>query len=133
VRILQQTLRVTKIAVTALGLPVRAVLASVGPLIPIEAEPCQVVVDAVLGSRDITVDVGIFDTQDEGAAVLAGEQPVEHGDARVADVQRAGGTRREPGADHDDGRRCWMSCSASLPEKPGTAAISWALAARSAR
>jgi hypothetical protein len=39
--------------------------------------------------------VRIFDAQDEGAFVVAGEEPVEEGGADAADVQCAGGARRE--------------------------------------
>ena len=64
--------------------------ADVGPLVPLEAEPAQVLQDAVLGLFRRSLGVGVFDAEDERAVVAAREQPVEQRRAGVADVQRAG-------------------------------------------
>lgn len=45
-------------------------------------------------------EVGIFDTQDELALVLAREGPVEQRRARAADMQISGRAGGEAGADH---------------------------------
>ena len=82
-----------------LGLPVRRVRpADVRALVPVEAEPAQVVENRCLGLARRSLGVGVLDAQDERAAVAAREQPVEQRRARVADVQLAGRTRREPDA-----------------------------------
>ena len=49
-------------------------------------------------SHDDRSRVGIFDAQDERAAVAAGEQPVEKGRSGATDVEVAGGRGREPDA-----------------------------------
>ena len=67
--------------------------------VPIEAEPAHPVedrVDRLLGRARL---VGVLDPQQELAAVVAGEQPVEQGGARAADVQEAGRRGREAGDD----------------------------------
>ena len=82
--------------VQALGLAVRpARAADVGPFVPVEAEPAQVLENALLGLPGRALGVGVLDAQDEGAVVAAREQPVEERGARVADVQLPGGAGRE--------------------------------------
>src|SRR5207247_8068485 len=49
--------------------------------------------------------VGVIDAEDEDAAVMPCEEPVEERGARVPDVERSGRRRREPNADlRRDGR-----------------------------
>ena len=65
--------------------------------VPIEAEPAHPVedrVDRLLGRAGL---VGVLDAQQEFAAVVAGEQPVEQRRARAADVQEAGRARARSG------------------------------------
>ena len=98
------SLRDRRVAIEPLGLPVRAVRAAdVGPFVPVEAQPSQVVEDAVLGFARRSLRVGVLDAQHERAAVAARQQPVEQRRARVADVQMSGRTRREADA-HRVGR-----------------------------
>ena len=61
-----------------------------GALVPVEPEPSHAVEDAVdhLGGR--ALDVGVLDAEDERAAVVPGEEPVEEGGAGAADVEVAG-------------------------------------------
>src|SRR3954466_6403362 len=73
-----------------------AAAADVGAFVPLEAEPAQVVEDALFRLLGRALDVGVFDAQDERAVVPAREQPVEERGAGVADVQLPGGTRGEP-------------------------------------
>ena len=87
------------VEVHALGLAVRRVVAAdLGALVPLEAQPSQDVHDLV----DVFVGdprpVGVLDPEDERSAVMPGEQPVEEGASRVADVERATRRRREPHA-----------------------------------
>ena len=78
------------------GLEVRRVrTADVGPLVPLEPQPAQAVEDAAhhLGGRSL--EVGVLDAEHERPAVPAGEQVVEEGRPRAADVKVAGRRRRE--------------------------------------
>ena len=67
--------------------------------IPIEIEPGQAIEDG--GDRGLggAGAVGILDAQAELAAVVAGVEIVEQRGAGAADVQEAGGRRRETGDD----------------------------------
>ena len=87
------------IAIEPLRLEIRRVRAAdLRALVPIDPQPAQAIEDAGdhLGLR--ALDVGVFDAQDERAAVTAGIQPVEESGARAADMQVAGGRRGEPEA-----------------------------------
>ena len=64
--------------------------ADVGPLVPVEAEPAQVLEDAGLGLARRALGVGVLDAQDERAVLAVREQPVEQRRARVADVELPG-------------------------------------------
>ena len=75
--------------------PLRLVVA----LIPDEAEPGQVVLDALFELGRGAGQVGVVDAQDEGAALPLGEHPVDQGGADIADVQFA--RRRRGEADLD--------------------------------
>jgi len=72
--------------------------AHLGSLIPVESEPTQGLEDERLGAGDITLLIGVLDAEDEVAARMARREPREEGGANRAEVQRAGGGRREPGA-----------------------------------
>ena len=69
----------------------------------VEAEPVETV-DDDLGRRvGAAGAVGIFDPQQELAAVMAGEEVVEQRGAGAADVQESSGTRSETGSDRAHG------------------------------
>ena len=90
--------------VRALGLEVGpAFAAAFGAFVPLQAQPFQAGEDLGQGLGLVAFLVGVLDAQDEGAAVMAGEQKIEQGRARAADVQVAGGRGGE--ADHG-GDRC---------------------------
>src|SRR5690606_25585085 len=82
--------------------------------------------------RQVALHVRVLDAQNERATCVAGEQPVQDGDACVADMQRASGAGREARTDHRR-VRCSRIFAPSAPEKPGTSAICWGVALRSAR
>ena len=83
----EQPLGVLGIEGEALRLAVGpAVAAGVHALVPRQAEPPQVVLDRRFRGRRRSLAVGVLDAQDERAAVVAGQQPVEQRGARVADV-----------------------------------------------
>jgi hypothetical protein len=65
------------------------------PLIPIEAEPAQTIVDNLDGFGRIPRLICIFDAQDKSAGRVPRVEPVEKRGARAADVKIAGGRRRE--------------------------------------
>ena len=94
----EQALGGLLVEVQALGLRIGAeVAADLGALVPVEPQPAHGAQDdlgVLLGGAR---GVGIVDAQDEGAAVGAG--PVVDGGAGAADVQLAGGRRREADAD----------------------------------
>ena len=74
--------------------------------VPLQAEPRQAVEDR--GDRGLggAGAVGVLDAQQELAAVVAREQPVEERGARAADMQEAG---RRGGEAGDDGH-CLPRC-----------------------
>ena len=76
-----------------------------GSLIPVEAQPAKTLEDAVDEFRTIAIHIGVFDSQNKRATLIAREQPVEQGGARAADVQIAGGRGRETHADLPGGGR----------------------------
>ena len=69
-----------------------------GLFIAVEAEPVQPVQDGLGGGVGAAGAVGVFHAEQEGAAVVAGEEVVEQRGAGAADMQHAGGGRGETGA-----------------------------------
>ena len=67
--------------------------------VPVEAEPLKAVDDALDEFGLVALGVGVFDAEDHGAALLAGEEPVEESGAGAADVEIAGGGWGEADAD----------------------------------
>ena len=78
--------------------------------VPIEAEPAHAVEDRVDRFVRRARLVGVLDPQQELAAVVAGEQPVEQRRARAADMQEAGGRGRKAGDNRADCLR-WSNLS----------------------
>lgn len=74
-----------------------------GAFIPIEAEPVQAVEDSLACFVGVSCFVGVFDAEDEGAAVFSCEEPVEERGSRAADVEVAGGRWCEAGANGHGG------------------------------
>ncbi len=72
----------------------------------IEPQPLHALEDRVDGLGRGALAVGVLDAQDERAAMASCVQPAEQGRADAADVQHAGGTGGEAGADgHGSGSR----------------------------
>src|SRR5205807_10074986 len=67
--------------------------------VPCETEPSQAVENGVDRRLGRALAIGVFDPQQHAAAVRARKQPVEQRGARAADVEKAGGRRREAGND----------------------------------
>ncbi|MNM94018.1 hypothetical protein D3C81_1064080 [compost metagenome] len=102
-----QLLGVLLVDIAALALTVRAMRAAdVRAFAPLDAEPAQGVEDLLFGLTGRTQLVGIFDTQDEFAAVLLGKAVVEQGDISGADVGIASRRRRDTRANggHEESR-----------------------------
>jgi hypothetical protein len=64
-----------------------------------EAEPGEALQDDVHGLLGAALAVGVLDAQEEGAAMVAGEEVVEQGGAGAADMEQAGGAGGEAGSD----------------------------------
>ena len=82
--------------------------------VPIEAEPAHAVEDRLDRRLGGAGAVGVLDAEQELATVMAGEEPVEQGGARAADMEEAGRRRREAGDDPASFRR---GC-AQAPKSP---------------
>jgi hypothetical protein len=67
-------------------------------LVIIEAEPGHALQDAAHHLLAGALQVGVLNAQDEGASLLAREEPVEERGARPADVEVARGGRRKTNA-----------------------------------
>jgi hypothetical protein len=67
-------------------------------LVPVEPQPAQPVEDAVEPDVGAADRIGVLVAQQEGAALAAGEHPVEQRGARASDVERAGRRRAEANA-----------------------------------
>ena len=82
-----------------------------GVAVPVEPEPAHAVEDRVDRRLGRAGAIGILDAQQELAAVMAREQPVEQRGARAADMEEAGRRGREAG---DDRRACCDACGQPL-------------------
>ncbi len=82
----------------ALRLAIRAErILAIGPGIPLDAEPPEVLKQRVHMGLEAALGVGILDAQDEAPACLSREQQVEERGARIPEVQLAGGAGSETG------------------------------------
>ena len=66
------------------------------PLVPLDTEPLEVAHDRLLASGDVPARIGVVDPEQHRVAESAVRDRAE----RVADVERAGGARREPRLRH---------------------------------
>src|SRR5438270_5874512 len=73
--------------------------ANIGPLVPIHTEPLEIIDELVFETCFAAIDISVFNAENHGAALLAGEQPVEQCGARIADVKMAGRRRGKTYAD----------------------------------
>src|SRR5204862_7333646 len=71
----------------------------------VEPQPRHRIQDRLHRLQGRASDVGVLDAQQEDAAVLARERPWEQRRADVAEMDEAGGTGREAGANGGHGRR----------------------------
>ena len=92
----QEAPGVGPVNVQPLGLPVAGCRR---PLVPVEVEPAQRLEDRLDRLLRRPVPVGVLDAEDEDAAVMPGEEPVEEGGARAPHVEVAGRARRESDPD----------------------------------
>ena len=97
-RLLQLGQRVG-VNLAALALQIRPMrTADFGTLVPVESQPAHHFEDGVIGLLAVAGQVGVFDAEDEGAAVVPGKGPVEQRGAGHADVGTAGRRRTEADA-----------------------------------
>ena len=90
---LQQLVDVLLVDGTSLALPVGTVVATkADTLVELDAQPLERLDDILLGSRHEAVGVGVFDTENKVALVLAGEEIVIQGGAHAANMQCPCGT-----------------------------------------
>src|SRR5262249_27763736 len=68
-------------------------------LVGVEPEPAQPLVDRALRGLGVALLVGVLQAEDELAALVAGEEPVEQGGARAAHVEVPRRRRRKTDAD----------------------------------
>ena len=80
-------MRVIGIRLHALGLPIRTVVAPrFHAFVPLKPHPSQIVEDRLLRLARRALEIGVFDAQDKGAVLPAGEQPVEQCRSGVSNV-----------------------------------------------
>jgi hypothetical protein len=63
--------------------------------VPIEAEKTQAFEDGLDAGVRVALDVGVVETEDHGALIMARKEPVEDKRARAADVEKPGGRGRK--------------------------------------
>src|SRR5690606_34614779 len=96
----QELLGVLAVNLQPLALLVGAIgSAHLGTLVPVDLQPPQGVDDGPGGLFGGTLQIGILDAQHEGAAVMAGKQPVEQCRPGPAHVEKPRGAWGIPGAD----------------------------------
>ena len=99
--LLNQLVGVFLVEPAALGLAVRAVRTThIRTFIPLNAKPAQGIEDLLFGLAAGAQLVGVFNAQDELAAMLAGKHHVEQGDIGRANVGITGGRRRDAGTNN---------------------------------
>src|SRR5262249_10451336 len=87
-----------------LGLPVGSTgSADIGPLVPIQTEPAQVLKNRRFRFGAGAIDVGILDAEDERTTMPARQKPVEQRRARAAHMQLPGRTWSESDAHKTSG------------------------------
>ena len=89
--------------------------------VPLETEPAQRLLDLLRCCLDFPARVRVFDPQQELAAFVAGEQPVEERGVDAADVQEAGRTRRK--ADSDGHGSSVLRCPGGFGGMPLVAGV----------
>src|SRR5262249_29229214 len=98
--LLDEPLGIGAVGSHLVGLAVRRErTAHVGAFVPIQAQPFQVFKELRLVAGFAALNVGVFDPENESAALLPREQPIEQRRAHVADVQLARGRRSKAYAD----------------------------------
>ena len=101
----QQALGILAINRNAIRLAVRRERsARVGTLIPIQAQPFQIIHELRFKARLTAFDISIFNAQNHRATGFAGVEPVDQRRPRISDVQLTGG--RGGKANANLGLRC---------------------------
>src|SRR6266566_4434893 len=99
VAVVLKLFEVALVKVRAFALQIRPEIAAhVRAFVPIEAEPSETFVNCSRCFFDLACFIGVFDAENEFAAVMAREEPVKKCRPRPADVEIAGGRRGETDA-----------------------------------
>ncbi len=92
----EQALGVFAINIQTVGLAIRCVRAAdIGAFVPVQAQPLEIGNELIFKAGLAAFDVGIFNAQHHGAAVVPGEKPIEQSGAPIADVELSSRRRRE--------------------------------------
>ena len=90
--LVQKQLGILGIYCLAFALAIRAFVAAEShPFVKVDAEPAEGLDDVFLCTGHKAIGVGVFDAENEFAAVLAGKEVVIECCAHSTDVERAGG------------------------------------------
>src|SRR5689334_18735402 len=79
----------------------------IGALVPFEAEPGQIIFNALLEFLGGAREIGVVDAQQHLPSLTLREQPVEQCRTDIADMNAPGGRRRETEADGHSFRLVW--------------------------
>ena len=77
--------------------------AHIGAFVPVQTEPLEIGDELIFKTSFAAFDVGVFDPQDDGATMAAGEEPIEQSSTRIAHMKLAG--RRRSKTNSHGG--CW--------------------------
>jgi hypothetical protein len=112
---LHQLVRNPLVNLQPLRLVIRRIgTADFGSLVPVQPQPAQRVQNRLLGAFYKARAVGIFDSHDEFAPVMAGEDPVEQRGANVAHMGHACRAGRVAYPNHQAKPPAFRSCIAEL-------------------
>jgi hypothetical protein len=91
----EQPLSIGVIDIESLGLKVWSIVSPhLRPLVPIQPQPAEAIEDACQGILHLACLIGVLNADDEPAAVVPGEEPVEQGGPEIPYMRvsgRAGG------------------------------------------
>jgi hypothetical protein len=85
-------------------------------ILPVEAEPAQILLNRLLIFRLGARRIRIVHAQQHAAVVSLGEKEIRHGDAEVADMQVTGGARGE--AEERRGHGTSLAIRGTAPVSP---------------
>ncbi|GBH11088.1 DNA-binding transcriptional response regulator [Pseudomonas syringae pv. actinidiae] len=125
---LDQLLRVFLVDIAPFALPIRAVWAAdVRTFAPFDAQPAQCVENLLFGLAGRAQLIGVFNAQNELAAMLFGKAVVEQRDVGRAYVWVTGGRWRDAGTNGGHGKSRMRSIKRGMLTGWGHAAPAWVM------